>query len=263
MAWRCHGNTHRELIDNLQRAGLLRTPRVIEAMKKIDRGHFTVEGPTSAMSYRDSPQPIGYNATISAPHMHCEMIELLEGHLKDGAVALDVGSGSGYLTAVMADLCSPTGRTYGVEHIPELVEMSQANAEKSCPRLLASGCLKFVVADGQMGLPDAECRSLKQEGKEMPLFDAIHVGAAAAAIPDSLLHQLKPGGVMVIPVGPKGGDQTLMKLTKDAAGRVHRENITSVIFVPLTSKEAQLADDNSTKVNLLSLMLSSLRGQGE
>jgi protein-L-isoaspartate(D-aspartate) O-methyltransferase len=117
------------------------------------------------------------------------MLEELRNHLKPGMSALDVGSGSGYLAACMAEMVGPTGKVIGIDHISELVEMSRRNIEKDKPEFLRDGRLKLFTGDGRQGKAE--------EGG----FDSIHVGAAAPHVPKPLLEQLKPNGVMVIPVG--------------------------------------------------------------
>eukprot|EP01138_Halocafeteria_seosinensis_P007178 gb/GECG01007341.1/.p1 GENE.gb/GECG01007341.1/~~gb/GECG01007341.1/.p1 ORF type:complete len:164 (+),score=15.05 gb/GECG01007341.1/:1-492(+) len=102
MSWFCSGRSNSELVNNLFRAKIISKERVKNAMLAVDRGDFV-----SSQAYTDSPQPIGVGATISAPHMHAYALELLEHKLKSGARALDVGSGSGYLTVAFAKMvCS-------------------------------------------------------------------------------------------------------------------------------------------------------------
>lgn len=139
------------------------------------------------MPYQDSPQTIGYAATISAPHMHASACESLLPVLKPGARVLDIGSGSGYLTHVLAELVKPNGRVVGVDHIQELVDMASRNMAKSAEgrNLLENGAVKFVKADGRLGYPS--------EGP----YDAIHVGAAAAEHHSALVDQLKQPGRFV------------------------------------------------------------------
>ncbi|KAL0364501.1 UNVERIFIED_CONTAM: Protein-L-isoaspartate O-methyltransferase 1 [Sesamum angustifolium] len=170
---------------------------------------------------------IGHNATISAPHMHAMCLELLEDHLKPGMHALDIGSGTGYLTACFAVMVGPQGRAVGVEHIPELVESSIKNIQKSAAApLFEQGSLSVNVGDGRLGWP------------EFAPYDAIHVGAAAPEIPLALIEQLKPGGRLVIPVG--NIFQDLQVVDKNADGSLSVRSETSVRYVPLTSREAQL-----------------------
>lgn len=126
MAWRSSGASNEGLVANLVQNKLIESSRVQEAMLKVDRAHFA---PSSA--YEDSPQPIGYGATISAPHMHASACEALLPHLGPGAKVLDIGSGSGYLTAVLANLVGPSGTVIGIDHIQPLVTLALSNMKKS------------------------------------------------------------------------------------------------------------------------------------
>ncbi|KAG6589408.1 Protein-L-isoaspartate O-methyltransferase 1, partial [Cucurbita argyrosperma subsp. sororia] len=219
--------TNKEMVENLQNYGVVRSKKVSEVMESVDRAFFVPDG---VPPYVDTPVPIGYNATISAPHMHATCLQLLEKHLQPGMRALDVGSGTGYLTACFALMVGPKGRAVGVEHIPELVASSIKNIEKSAAApLLKEGSLSVHVGDGRQGW--AECAP----------YDAIHVGAAAAEIPPALIDQLKPGGRMVIPVG--NIFQDLKVVDKDTDGSINIHDETSVRYVPLTSREAQLGDN--------------------
>jgi len=193
-------------------------------MQKIDRGLFVPKGNSP---YLDTPMAIGYNATISAPHMHATCLELLKEHLQPGMRALDIGSGTGYLTACFAMMVGPQGCAVGVDHIPELVAMSIENVNKSkAALLLADGSLSLYAGDGRLGWPD------------LAPYDAIHVGAAAPEVPKPLIEQLKPGGRMVIPVGDFFQDLQVIDKQLDGSLKVHSE--TSVRYVPLTSTQEQL-----------------------
>ncbi|CAD6260501.1 unnamed protein product [Miscanthus lutarioriparius] len=166
---------------------------------------------------------------ISAPHMHATCLELLKDHLQPGMHALDVGSGSGYLTACFAMMVGPEGRAVGIEHIPEIVASSIENVQRSAAApLLRDGSLSFHVTDGRLGFPD------------VAPYDAIHVAAAAPKIPQPLLDQLKPGGRMVIPVGTYLQD--LQVVDKNTDGSISIQKDASVRYVPLTSRSAQLQD---------------------
>ncbi|CBH15870.1 protein-L-isoaspartate, putative [Trypanosoma equiperdum] len=237
MAWTCSGVTNAGMIQRLEAASLLVTPAVIEAFRRVDRGWFLPHSPPE-VAYSDQPVPIGYGATISAPHMHAIMVEIIAPFLlrtPEGvkpATVLDVGSGSGYLTAVLAELCSGRGGTViGVEHISELVVRSTEVVNKHFRSWVEEGRIKFIEGDGRniTGLL----------GQKVPDFDVIHVGAAAATVPQVYIDALKPGGCLVIPVGREGEAQTLRVYTKDMDGHISSTNHGGVRFVPLTSAKHQ------------------------
>lgn len=230
MSWSCQPESNDGLVDALVEAHIIRSPEVEEAMRAVDRRNFSQE---PQVAYADCPHPIGYGATISAPHMHAHCLEMLRDRLFPGAKVLDIGSGSGYLTAVMAHMVTrggAAGRAVGVDHIPQLVDQAVRNVgrEPQAARLVQSGSLLLEVGDGQKGWP-----------AEAP-YDAIHAGAAAAEIPPALCQQLKPGGRLLLPVGPAGGVQSMALIEKTSEGKLHRRDAMSVMYVPLTDREAQL-----------------------
>ncbi|CAG8778617.1 8446_t:CDS:2, partial [Racocetra persica] len=131
MAWFCSANSNSGLVNNLKKAGIFQSDRVEQAMKSVDRGKYVKYDP-----YRDSPQQIGYGATISAPsttlmfyssHMHAHALENLSPFLRPGMKVLDVGCGSGYLTACLAEMVGPEGKVIGIDHIPQLVNLAKDN----------------------------------------------------------------------------------------------------------------------------------------
>ncbi|KAJ2741417.1 hypothetical protein GGI20_005209 [Coemansia sp. BCRC 34301] len=223
MAWRCSGNTNSKLVDNLARAHIISSAQVIAAMHTVDRAHFCRESP-----YEDSPQGIGYGATISAPHMHGYALEGLREYLKPGMRALDVGSGSGYLTACMAAMVGSSGHVVGIEHIPELTEQSLVDLCAHYPEWVESKRIKVVTGDGRKGYADAAP------------YDCIHVGAASPKRPTELLAQLKSPGRMFVPVGT--GLQYIVVYDKDSQGNIAEEQVMGVRYVPLTDAAKQWTD---------------------
>ncbi|KAI9652136.1 MAG: hypothetical protein M1829_001841 [Trizodia sp. TS-e1964] len=161
MAWRSSGTTNASLVAALLRNSLL-DPAHQAAMLAIDRADYAPTAP-----YEDAPQPLGFGATISAPHMHAMALAQLRAFARPGAQVLDVGSGSGYLTAVLGELVKPGGRVLGIEHVPELVALAEGNMRKSLAgsEALESGRVRFELGDGRLGVGGP--------------WDAIHVGAAA------------------------------------------------------------------------------------
>ncbi|KAI9292079.1 protein-L-isoaspartate O-methyltransferase [Neoconidiobolus thromboides FSU 785] len=189
-------------------------------MKRVDRMYFCKKNP-----YEDSPQVIGFNATISAPHMHAYALESLKDYLNIGSRVLDIGSGSGYLTACMRDMVGSEGKVIGIEHIPELAEMSRQNLNN----WNKEHNVEIIQGDGRVGLPD--------KGP----YDCIHVGAASKDLPQSLIEQLKAPGKMFIPVGQNY--QSIFEIIKDKNGNITQNEIMAVRYVPLTSAKEQLNGD--------------------
>jgi protein-L-isoaspartate(D-aspartate) O-methyltransferase len=185
--------------------------RVQDALAKVRREAF-VRPDSASAAYVNMPLSIGHGQTISQPYIVALMTELLD--LQPEHRALEVGTGSGYQAAVLAELSNDV---CSIEVIPEL-------AERAALTLAGQGYsgIALRTGDGGAGWP------------ERAPFDAIIVTAAAASIPPALIEQLRPGGRMVIPVGPRHGEQALMLVTKNAAGEVTQRNVLPVAFVPLT-----------------------------
>ncbi|HIE32035.1 MAG TPA: protein-L-isoaspartate(D-aspartate) O-methyltransferase [Methanosarcinales archaeon] len=202
------------LVDSLRRRiGVEHiSEQVLQAISRVPR-HLFVRESDVACAYDDCPLSIGYGQTISAPHMVAIMCTLLD--VKIGMNILEIGAGSGYHSAVLAELVGPEGTVYSIERIPELIEFARRN-------LLNAGYHNVVVTtgDGTLGLP------------EYAPYDCITVACAAPAVPPPLIEQLKRGGRMVIPIGEFM--QELYLVHKNDV--VSKEKSGGVVFVPLIGK---------------------------
>ncbi|KAG2433517.1 hypothetical protein HYH02_012635 [Chlamydomonas schloesseri] len=208
------------LLTGLVARGTLCSERVAAAMAAVDRAAFLAPGYGGGWvhAYEDRPLPIGYDQTISAPHMHATALELLLPQLRPGARVLDVGSGSGYLTACLGLLVSPGGRVLGVEAVGPLAERSRAVLARVVPGLVADGTVAVQAGNVLGGVPAPEPGGSGSGGGGGGCWDAIHVGAAAEELPRELVAALAPGGRMVVPVGPHGGYQVLTVVDKEPGG---------------------------------------------
>ncbi len=185
--------------------------RVMQAMAAVPRDAF-VDSELQDEAWLDEPLPIGHQQTISQPFIVALMTDLIEPKPDD--VVLEVGTGSGYQAAVLAGLVRQV----------QSVEVIGPLARTAAQRLQGMGVRNVQVhhGDGHRGWPAGGP------------YDAILVTAASPVIPPALLDQLKPGGRLVIPVGPQHGRQELVRVCKDAKGQVTQATLLPVIFVPLT-----------------------------
>jgi len=186
-------------------------PRVLSAMRAVPRHRFlSVEERGNA--YDDTPLPLGWHQTISQPYIVAYMTAALA--LQGGEKVLEIGTGSGYQTAILACL---SRAVYSVERIPELASRARENL-----RDVGIDNAEVTVGDGTAGLPD------------LAPFDAILVTAGTPGLPDPLLEQLAPSGRLVAPVG--GRSMQELELCSRVPAGIERRRLISVVFVPLIGK---------------------------
>jgi len=199
--------TNQQLVDSLRARVPLKMPELVEAFLSVDRIRFVPERYRDN-AYHDGPFPIDHGQTISQPYTVAFMLELLKP--QKGHSVLDIGSGSGWTTALLAHVVGNNGRVRGIEKIPELVTLGQDNL----------AAFNFPYA------------SIEQSGELLgtpgEVYDRILVSAAAKELPDTLCEQLKPRGILVIPVG-----KYILKVSKDSQGQVEADRHGFFYFVPL------------------------------
>lgn len=182
---------------------------LLHIFQKIDRRHF-IDNEYKDWAYNDRPLPLDFGQTISQPSLVLEMTEQLT--LDKNSKVLEIGTGSGYQTAFLAE---SAGTVYTVECIPELSKKAQ---QRLCS--LGYDNIHYRVGDGSEGW----C--------EFAPYDRIITTAAAEKIPEKLIKQLKPEGIMIAPIGPKGY-QDLFRFTKDKSGKIQSESLGKVTFVEM------------------------------
>ncbi len=200
--------TNQELVNYLIKLGVLKTPRIISAFLKIDRADFVLPE-QQGEAYQDYPLPIGYGATISQPYTVAFMLELL-GPKREEKI-LDVGSGSGWTTALLSEIVGKKGKVFGVEIVPELVEFGRKNLKK-----YQLQNAKILKAGKVLGLPP-----------QAP-FNKILVSAAASSLPQKFLSQLSAPGKLVMPIG-----NSIWKIEKNSTSHITQEEYPGFSFVPL------------------------------
>tara|TARA_B100000315_G_scaffold259263_1_gene314579 strand:+ start:402 stop:1076 length:675 start_codon:yes stop_codon:yes gene_type:complete len=210
----------RELQESVQSAArwtgrAVLSEQVKAALENVPR-HVFVNAENVALAYANRPLPIGYGQTISQPTVVAIMTDLLD--IQDSDRVLEIGTGSGYQTAVLAEIAE---RIFSVEVVPELAAAATERLDQ-----LGYKNIEQITGQGRDGWRD-----------KAP-FQAIMVTAAAEDIPITLVDQLDRGGRMIIPIGFNQGAQNLIRICKDQAGKVTEQAVLPVSFVPLVSEPA-------------------------
>jgi protein-L-isoaspartate(D-aspartate) O-methyltransferase len=204
--------TRQQMLDTHLRARGISDGRVLSAMEEVPREQFVPES-VVAQAYEDHPLPIGNEQTISQPYVVAVMLELLQ--LQPTDKVLEVGTGCGYVSALLAEICS---RVFSIERDPELADRARHNISA-----LGYRNVTIITGDGTLGLP-----------VHAP-YDAILVSAAPLQIPPALLSQLREGGRMVIPVGTP--DSQELQLVRMINGHAEISRRDAVRFVPLIADQ--------------------------
>jgi len=201
------------LIINLWRNGYIKTEPVKQAFLTVPREEF-IPGFLKNYSYVDTPLDIGQGQTISAPHMVAIMCEALD--IKKGQKILEVGAGSGYHAAIVAQLVGGTGKVYTIERFESLAKKAKENLKQI-------GCTNVIVevGDGSCGLPSHQP------------YDRIYITCAAPCIPQPLIDQLHDPGKLLIPIGDMYCELTLLEKEK---GKTALHHLGGCVFVPLVGK---------------------------
>lgn len=203
-------HARQQMVDRQLKGRGIRDERVLAAMAKVPR-HMFVEEALVHRAYGDHPLPIGENQTISQPFIVAQMTEALE--LKGSERVLEIGTGSGYQAAILAEL---SYRVYTVERVRSLMIKARKLLEDMGYRNVL-----FHVNDGTCGWA------------EQAPYDAIIVTAGGPDIPPPLVEQLAPGGRLIVPIGPTRMSQYLIKVVKDRYGKLVRTNLGACRFVDL------------------------------
>jgi protein-L-isoaspartate(D-aspartate) O-methyltransferase len=199
-----------QMVDEQLRARDITDPRVLAAMRRVPRHRF-IPVPLRDRAYDDSPVPIGFGQTISQPYIVAFMTQALD--VEPGHSVLEIGTGSGYQAAVLAEL---TREVYSIEVLPELAERARATLED-----LGYRDVRLRAGNGYLGWPEAAP------------FDRIIVTAAPPEIPPALVEQLEVGGLMAIPVGTVEQELRILRRTADGLETL---KTLPVRFVPMTGK---------------------------
>jgi len=203
------------LIEGLIQKGYLKTPRIIEAFKKIKREDF-LPSDSEDLAEIDEAMPIGFGQTISQPLVVAFMLELLQP--EPGDKILDVGSGSGWTTGLLSEIVGEKGKVIAVELVPELKELGEKNVARY--NFIEKGIAEFICADGSKGF------------KEEAPFDKILASAAAVRLPRAWKEQLKVNGRIVVPI-----NSSIWRFIKIGDSMFREEEYSGFLFVPLISTQ--------------------------
>jgi len=198
---------------------------IIDFAASLDRSYF-IDNENKALAHMNQPLPIGYGQTISQPSLVVEMTQLLSPD--NTKSVLEIGTGSGYQTAILARFSQ---HVYTIERIPELAQSARKKLDA-----LGITNISYSVGDGSIGWP------------QYAPYDRIIVTAAAQRMPEELVGQLAEGGIMILPMGPRGV-QELLKVTRKPGGEIRIQSIEYVRFVELRGKYGWSEEDTASSLS--------------
>ncbi len=208
----------KDLVEKLKRKDYLEKPETIEAFETVPREEF-IPSKYEKQAYVDRPLSIGEGQTISAPSMIAIMLEVLK--VEEGQKILEIGTGSGYNAALMAEMVGEDGKIFSVERLTDIAEFGRRNLEDAG----YGDLVEVLVGDGTTGLEE-----------EAP-YDRIIVTACSPKVSDDLIEQLKVGGILAAPVGSHYRGQRLLEVQKESEDETDVNRHTSCAFVPLIGED--------------------------
>jgi protein-L-isoaspartate(D-aspartate) O-methyltransferase len=203
-----------QLLESLKREGF--SSKIIRAFSRVERENFFPEE-LKRFAYEDNAFPIGYRQTISQPYTIAKMLSLLD--VRKGQKALEAGSGSGYVLALISEIVGRAGKVFGLEIVSELATRSEQS-------LKGYKNVKVYNRNASSGLPEAAP------------FDRILMSAACEEVPKKLLEQLEEGGILVAPVGRKNYEQSLVAIQRKGKNFTIIKKIPGFVFVPFVESDS-------------------------
>ena len=224
--------SYRNFVKTCQARCKSTNPNVLNVLQSIDRAEFVIESSFNH-AYLDTALSIGWNTTISAPHMHMYTLNYIANFIKNFKIcnfkAIDIGSGGGFMTLALSKLLGPYSEATALDHISDIIDFAKSNISKSHAHYIETKRIQFICGD-------ALSPSSYLDGP----YHIIHVGAACTKVPELLINLLLPGGMIWIPVGPKNEAKKIMVIIKKENGEIKKESLIDVSYSEMQTVEEQM-----------------------